>query len=302
MPVQIQVLADFTPKQIGLEDVELAYFGDFRHTLFQDLSMWVDARSRRDGMMLLDAYQNYNPKRNSEVPLLDRISREGNKNYLLSSKGEYKFIGMVRNYVPKSTSKECADYILRKVNLLAVGGVVESTDNEIMVMTRGKKVDVPGKLLPSPAGNMEYSDDLKRMPTLSEELYLESNEEVGLVRDDYVEIKPVGIVKDLKDSFNPVVCYSMKSNLTTKKVVERFREAIKKNQFEDKDINPVKLDEKNIVKFVAENSDRLVGNGAGMIMLKCKYDFGNKWYDQAVKSLNDNFVFTYQQKASTTNP
>lgn len=284
------MLANLASKEIGLENVILDYGVDKRIE-FQHLYRRLESINSQDALLLLDSYNNYKPQRNSEVPLLHYVQKDGNNYHLLSSEGEYKFIGMVRKFVPIAHNKACSDYILKNVNLIAVGGVVQSADNEIMVMMRGKKVDVPGKLIPSPAGNMEYSEEFGRMPTLEEELFMESAEEVDLEADTFVDIKPVAIVKGLKESYNPVVTYSMRSSLPTHKIRERFEEAIKNNQYEDREMTPVKADEKIVINYILDNADRLVDNGVGMIVHWGQYFFGNKWYEEVKKSIEEKFQF-----------
>lgn len=192
--------------------------------------------------------------------------------------------------VPKRLDEGGRETLAKYVAAIGFIGIIETSDYQTIYEVRGKSVQVPGKIIQLPAGNLEDYECSGKMQTPIEGLYQRANKEVGFDSKDMHEtdVSLIGVVRDRMESWNPALVFIMNTPKTSEQVREKYQVAKNLTAEEESErLIPKQLDEKVLHDFVLNDASNFVGNGIGATLLHGRLRFGRKWHDDLVSQLNE---------------
>ena len=255
---------------------------DFHYQKVPDMPDWVDAEVAAQS-----------PRKNTWVANLQNLSYTPGHLKIGYNLTDMKNLFGIRKVGPK-LGENLHDTLVKNIAPIGFIGILETSDNQIVYEVRGKSVQVPGKIIPLPAGNLEDTECSGKMQTLIEGLYQRGDREIGFNRNDMDEssISLIGIGRDRIESWNPAPTFVIRTLKTLDRVREKYQHA--KNitpQEESERLIPKQIDEKILGDYVVDNAQNFVGNGIGATLLYGRFKFGGRWYMDTVGRLTEkNFV------------
>lgn len=183
-------------------------------------------------------------------------------------------------YSPQST------LLLQHVLPIGAAMIVVTADNQILMEERGKDVQVPGKYHPVPAGGCE-TRDYQVLPEPFRCIMGEAWEEAALLPGkDYGVISLLGVARDQTEGFNPVLTYHVIANLPLDEI-KRRADNIAPEAGEHQRLFGVPAHPEKLLEFCCtqENTEKLIGNGLGALLVFSDYKFGSGWFADAASEL-----------------
>lgn len=289
-PGTVHVFADMTSNTGSASDVKVL-------TRYVDSGVWwnrvreeVSDISLKEDDLLKRCYDGASLEHDGLIGMAVKISK-GEGAYLVKAcMDRYRYVKVLREYVPKSSDSFAADRVYSRIMPLASKGVVESADDRIMLVRRGDHVDLPGMITTPPGGAVDYIEPERRLESFREALHRESIEEIGLLPSDYVSVYPIAIYRDMRDSFMLSAGYRMRSLLTADRIEERFDSAVSRNGGESKSIWSEEADPDLLTHLLHERGDEMTGSCRAALIFYGKNRFGEEFDRLSGPLLEDKVV------------
>ncbi|QQG40212.1 MAG: hypothetical protein HYS81_02275 [Candidatus Aenigmatarchaeota archaeon] len=294
---------------------EMVILGDHPNTSGMPLvDLGIDVRK------IAPDFNPRHPRQNTYVPnVIDMSTRDGSvylKHGWTDMQSQFNLRDLYQKTQEGSKEREILETRVNPVGAIMVTTATsEDGQNYILAEMRSKNVQVPGKVMPAPAGGWEglltekpvlpgksepvwrdvYSNKVS-IDTMGDAIQIEAYEETGMLRGDYSKPKLTGIGRDLWMAFNPTLFYMTESNLTFEQLKERARTAPEAAEHEL--TFGIIADEEGVSKFLLEERDERnktlpdvdfkgqnIGTGDAAMLAWGWNTFGITWSSETVKAM-----------------
>ena len=224
------------------------------------------------------------PRANTYVLNIKKIKVDGSIIHLDTNYTNMRSQFALRRWIP-ALPKESAERkaLLRYVVPIAGAMILETSDDQIVMEERGA-VEIPGKYHPAPAGGCE-TRHWQVVPEPFRSIMGEAWEETGLLPgQDYSNVALIGIARDHTEGFNPAFTYHAKTNLKFEEV-RRYADSIAPEAGEHERLLGAPVDPHQLLTFLIQHNDMIIGNGLGEILAFGHYKFGEEWLHTSLEAL-----------------
>ena len=297
-PVQIQIFADMTSGKYTLENInydntalhsKVFFYGDVVERVGNLNEIEEDALAR-----IYEATDAGKDWKKTMIVGGVKKSTTGENYFMKVVQGDYRLVRTMREYVSSSTDPACADSVLRTINPLSIGGVVE-VENKVIFKSRSMPF-LTGMWEAPPGGYVDFvpnrGTDPSRAKTLEETLFTEIREELQIEREEVESFVPIGIHRAMRRSMTTDVDFYFRTGLSEQKLLERFERAKGADGGEHDDFQLVTADEKILKDYLVRSAKSIADSSLGRLALYYKMKFGESAQRDLLEELRDDVVLT----------
>lgn len=216
---------------------------------------------------------------------VDSFSSSCGELFLMLSLTSFKeYMGTNERLSEASSSTKTSE----RADPLAVSVVMKSSDSQVLLETRSKRVvmKTKGKLHVKPSGHLTATNARlakSKVPVpypLEDALVQEAYEELGVARDEITRIRCTGLVRTLRN-LKPELTFVMETAIDSVEVLSRP----KAHGWESDSLFAVSFGPEPIHQLLTKMADKFVPAGHGALLLAGGLYFGSRWRESVLKEL-----------------